>query len=309
VTSSTLTSAAALGACCLPALGHAEPAVAIYGPVDTTVQYTTGAGPAGSHSYSMGDGAFTGSRLGFRGTEDLGDGMKAFFSIEQGLDPSSGQLTQTTVAANYGQSQAPAGRAFGREVLVGLTVGDAGTVTLGRQYTLANAYSRRFQPWANPTQEALALLVGHQLVCQDNMVKYTLDIGAFNVGASKTLGEGSNGSSWGVGAAHQQGPFDVTACASAMDSFDHAETRRIEGVGGAFDLLEANRRVCCARCQSGCRGPPPSGQRRAGSPRKARNVAINSAGRSSRTQCPAPGMIFSVTSSATFRITVAIVAP
>jgi predicted porin len=229
--------AAAAGACWLPALGHAEPAVAIYGLVDITVQYTTHAGPAGSHSYSMGDGAFTGTRLGFRGTEDLGDGMKAFFSIEQGIDPSSGQLAQTTVAANYGQSLAPAGRAFGRESLVGLSAGNWGTLTLGRQYTLANVYSGRFQPNANPNQETLALLVGHQLVRQDNMMKYSVDIGAFSAGISRTLGEGTNGSSWAVAGAYKAGTIDVAAYASQMHNFDKAETRRIHALGASFELV------------------------------------------------------------------------
>lgn len=210
--------------------------MAIYGLLDATVRHATHAGAGGRHLWGLNDGAFTGSRLGFRGTEDLGGGLKAFFSLEQGFDPSSGTLTQTTVAANYGQSQAPTGRAFGREALIGLSAGRAGTLTLGRQYTLANGYSSRFQPNANPNHEVLALLVGHQLIRQDNMVKYAVEVGAFSASVSTTLGEGTNGASWAIAGAYKAGAVDVAAYASAMDSFDKSETRRIQALGAAFEL-------------------------------------------------------------------------
>ena len=38
------------------------------------------------------DGANAGSRIGFRGTEDLGGGMKAHFVTEQGISPTNGAL-------------------------------------------------------------------------------------------------------------------------------------------------------------------------------------------------------------------------
>ena len=235
---STLGGALVAGIFCVPLLCRAEPVVAIYGLLDTTVRYATHAGADGRHLSSLNDGAFTGSRLGFRGTEDLDGGRKAFFSLEQGFDPSSGALTQTTAAANYGQSAAPTGRAFGREALVGLSAGNAGTLTLGRQYTLANVYSSRFQPNANPNQEVLALMVGHQLVRQDNMVKYAVDLGAFSASVSRTLGEGMSGSSWAVASAYKAGSLDLAAYASAMDTFDKSETRHIHALGAAFELTE-----------------------------------------------------------------------
>ena len=223
---------------CMPLLSRAEASLAIYGLLDTTVRYATHAGAGGRHLASMNDGAFTGSRLGFRGSEDLDGGLKAFFSLEQGFDPSSGMLTQTNAAANYGQSAAPAGRTFGREALVGLSAGNAGTLTVGRQYTLANLYSSRFQPNANPNQEVFALLVGHQLIRQDNTVKYAVDIGAFSASISRTLGEGMSGSSWAIAGAYKAGAMDLAAYASAMDNFDKSETRRILGLGATFELTE-----------------------------------------------------------------------
>lgn len=236
---STLSQALVAGILCHPLCARAEPSLTIYGLLDTTVRTATHAGADGGRLSSMGDGAFTGSRLGFHGSEDLGDGLKALFSIEQGLDPSAGTLTQVMASANYGQSAAPAGRAFGREALVGLSAGNAGTLTLGRQYTLANAFSSRFQPNANPNQEVLALLVGHQLIRQDNMVKYAIDLDAFSASISKTLGEGVSGSSWAIAGAYKVGAMDLTAYASTMENFDKSETRRIRGLGAAFELTQS----------------------------------------------------------------------
>ncbi|RZL36012.1 MAG: porin [Rubrivivax sp.] len=226
------------GLCSLPLGTRAEPGVTIYGLLDTTLRYATHAGAGGRPLTGMNDGAFTGSRLGLRGSEDLGGGLTTFFSLEQGLDPSSGALMQVTSSANYGQAAAPAGRAFGREALVGLSAGAIATLTLGRQYTLANAYSSRFQPNANPNQEVLALLVGHQLVRQDNMVKVAVDAGAFSASISSTQGEGTNGASWAVAGAYKADALDLAAYAAVTDSAGRAETRRIQGFGAAVELMQ-----------------------------------------------------------------------
>jgi len=65
-------------------------------------------------------GIASGSRLGFKGTEDLGNGLKALFNFEMGLTLDDGASAQ--------------GRTFGRQSFVGLT-GGFGTVIGGRIYT------------------------------------------------------------------------------------------------------------------------------------------------------------------------------
>ncbi len=65
-------------------------------------------------------GIASGSRLGFKGTEDLGNGLKALFNFEMGLNLDDGTSAQ--------------GRTFGRQSFVGLT-GNFGTVIGGRIYT------------------------------------------------------------------------------------------------------------------------------------------------------------------------------
>lgn len=84
----------------VPSATFAQSNVTIYGIVDVTTRHATNATPAWKNA--VGDGAFTGTRLGFRGQEDLGDGAKAFFSLETGFDPSTGVFQQATATADYG---------------------------------------------------------------------------------------------------------------------------------------------------------------------------------------------------------------
>lgn len=65
-------------------------------------------------------GLQSGSRLGFKGTEDLGGGLKALFVLETGLQMDAGGFAQ-------------GGLAFGRQSFVGID-SSYGTLTLGRQH-------------------------------------------------------------------------------------------------------------------------------------------------------------------------------
>lgn len=119
-----LAAALAAGGACAQAAAPAAPSgVTIYGLLDTGLEHVTDVGPAGDGLTRM--PGLTGSlpsRIGFRGSEDLGGGLRAVFTLEQGLSMDSGVLNQ-------------GGRVFGRQALVGLS-GPWGTVSLGRQYTM-----------------------------------------------------------------------------------------------------------------------------------------------------------------------------
>jgi len=112
----SLVALAALTACANVA--HAQSSVTLYGIVDEGFNINTNAG--GHHLYNLSSGVIQGSRFGFRGTEDLGSGLKALFVLENGFDVNTGRLGQ-------------GGLMFGRQAYVGLS-SSYGTVTLGRQY-------------------------------------------------------------------------------------------------------------------------------------------------------------------------------
>jgi len=93
------------------------------------------------------DGGNAGSRIGFRGTEDLGGGMKAHFVTEQGISPTNGALfgvRTATAGIQYDGYAAAAGNDPGsagaysqgtnRQTYLGLE-GGFGTIRVGYQYT------------------------------------------------------------------------------------------------------------------------------------------------------------------------------
>lgn len=97
--------------------------VTIYGLLDAAVEHISHVGAGGDGLTRMPTTTGTlPSRLGFRGSEDLGNGLSAQFTIEMGIAPDTGGLNQ-------------GGRAWGRQAFVGLT-GPWGTVSLGRQHTM-----------------------------------------------------------------------------------------------------------------------------------------------------------------------------
>jgi predicted porin len=98
---------------------HAQTNVTIYGIVDAAIVGENG-GSAG-HVTKITSGAASASRIGFRGTEELGDGLAAFFTLETGARIDTGEVDA-------------AGTIFNRQAFVGLRT-KAGSVALGRQYT------------------------------------------------------------------------------------------------------------------------------------------------------------------------------
>lgn len=112
---------------------YAQSTVTLYGVIDTGFVYENG-GPKGS-SVKLESGVSSGSRIGFKGSEDLGGGMSAIFTLEAGLLVDTGGLDQN-------------GLLFGRQSFVGLS-GGFGSVTMGRQYTPIYNALIAVDPFAN----------------------------------------------------------------------------------------------------------------------------------------------------------------
>ena len=102
----------------LASIASAQTNVTIYGIVDAGLVRESG----GSANYTkLTSGVGSASRIGFRGTEDLGSGLAAIFTLETGTKIDTGEVDT-------------AGSIFNRQAFVGLK-SRAGTLTLGRQYT------------------------------------------------------------------------------------------------------------------------------------------------------------------------------
>ena len=120
---------------------QAQSSVTVYGILDVGFAGTTTKGATtatGNGSPTVNTTSFTGSgsqstsRLGFRGREDLGGGMAAFFTAEFGLNPTDTNLSGNT---NMGL--------FNRQTFVGLSQKGVGQFAIGTQNTpIHNAVGR-----------------------------------------------------------------------------------------------------------------------------------------------------------------------
>jgi predicted porin len=105
--------------------------VTVYGNIEM--------GPASTDSGTatttvLANGVVNSSRLGFKGTEDLGGGLKAFFRLESSLNPETGSLggsKKGSVPASTTTVQVGADNVFSRGAEVGLS-GAFGTIKLGK---------------------------------------------------------------------------------------------------------------------------------------------------------------------------------
>lgn len=104
----------------------AQSSVTLYGRVDLSVGK-----PIGTANKGMFNGS--GSRLGFRGVEDLGGGLKGLFQIETRFDADTGQAQGFNVTPT-GSTVANGNRFWGARSIVGVE-GGFGQVLLGREYT------------------------------------------------------------------------------------------------------------------------------------------------------------------------------
>src|ERR1700754_1269520 len=96
----------------------AQSSVTIYGIVDLDGQYLSGH----SKQVLVTSGGQSGSRIGFKGTEDLGSGYYTDFVLEGGLNIDTG-------------SSAQGGALFGRQAFGQLRNASFGTLSAGRQYS------------------------------------------------------------------------------------------------------------------------------------------------------------------------------
>jgi predicted porin len=121
----------------------AQSNVTVYGVVDAGVARYSGSGSASSTQVI--NSGLTTSRLGFKGVEDLGNGLKALFVLEYRLQND----TNAGIGGNYAASASPtaavsSASGMARQQLLGLT-GGFGTVAAGRLQTTAYDWAVKYQ--------------------------------------------------------------------------------------------------------------------------------------------------------------------
>jgi GBP family porin len=191
---------------------HAQNSVTLYGLIDTGLTYTSNQKETGStagHSrFGMTDASINPDRFGLRGSEDLGGGLKAVFTLENGFTLTNGALGQH-------------GLLFGRQAFAGLSSDQFGTLTLGRQYDAMVDY---LAPLTGAGAAKGGVFFGHpydndnlqNTMRINNAVKYAspnYDGWRFGslYGFSNAAGGFSDNRAYSFGTSYNNGPFRFAA--------------------------------------------------------------------------------------------------
>lgn len=201
-----------IAAACLACTGAAWSQVTLYGLADIGLTHVTGL--AGGTKTGLSSGIMEGSRWGLKGTEDLGGGYKALFTLESRLELTDGSLSNRPASGSQIPDRLTAGlppavasgvanaigptlgvnhinpRGFDRQAWVGL-VTPVGGILAGRQYTPAYETAAQFdimgtQSALSPGQVA-SVPAGFD-IRYDNTFQYRVIQGPWNAALMASLG-------------------------------------------------------------------------------------------------------------------------
>jgi predicted porin len=217
----------------------AQSSVTVFGTVDLSVSRVSSSGAGSRLSLASGQGAP--SRLGFRGTEDLGGGLSAGFWLE-------GEVFADTGATSAG------GQFFNRRSTVSL-LGNFGEVRLGRDFAPSYLNNSAFDPFGNRgAGKAMTYNNIGDTVRNSNSIGYFLPAGlggfygtvqyAFGEAASNVPND-KQGNYVGGRFGYANGPINIAAAVGQYKQFIGASNTvpitlgydlRVANIGGSYDL-------------------------------------------------------------------------
>ena len=192
-------------------VAQAQSSVSVYGVVDAYLVKDKGV------TAKLESGGVSGSRLGFKGTEDLGGGLKANFLIEHGFNVDTGKMGKD-------------GSTFNRQAYLGLS-GGFGEFKMGNVYTayddISGATNPVFDSVLAPT--AVWASTGYTSNPGNNLYFSTASMGGVSAAFSTNVKEGGTGVS-SVNVQYNGGP--VYAGFGYQKEGDTKFTR----LNGSYDL-------------------------------------------------------------------------
>ena len=202
----------------------AQTNVTMYGIADAGYVYSSGGdlnrnfvnnlgSNNGNPTFSgIASGLLSGSRLGFRGSEALGNGLKAVFTLEYSLNIDNNSGVGATGGLNA------------RQQFVGLSSDKLGTVALGRQYAPGYVATVNndaiggavFSPQSFLSAQAGNTITPNSPARWDNAITYTSpNWSGFTAKAIYSFGEAgvnnstSDNGKWGIGGNYANGPLNL----------------------------------------------------------------------------------------------------
>jgi predicted porin len=207
--------------CCVSGAAMAQSSVTAFGIIDLAARSLKGADTV---RYLSNEGRAT-SRLGFRGVEDMGGGLKAGFHIESQVNADDGSAG----SPNFWQ----------RRATVSL-MGGFGEIRLGRDKSATRTLVDTFDPFGTSGMPGLNRLLtdGVDRNRMDNGVIYFLpSMGGVYGSLSLTAGEGANSSgtarSTSARLGYKAGALDVSG---AYGQFGSSNKLKITALGGSYDF-------------------------------------------------------------------------
>ncbi|MFT3812022.1 MAG: porin [Acidovorax sp.] len=225
----------------LAGVASAQSKVELFGVVDVGVARLSGTGVS---KVGLSTGGANISRLGFRGTEDLGGGLKAGFWLEAGLDVDSGQGKGTG-----------GGLSFNRRSTVSL-MGNFGELRLGRDDSASFLNTLIFDPFlTNGVGGTMGFTMlgipgaanatGGAPIQISNAISYFLpeNLGGFYGQVQLALGEQPSGTPnhkqgdyRGVRLGYRQGPLHAALAAAKLYGDTSGNDLTAGNVGLSYDL-------------------------------------------------------------------------
>jgi len=216
----------------------AQSAVTIYGVLDIFMATQQGSGKNNGITAMDGRGGLYGDRLGFKGSEDLGDGLKAVYTLEYSITPDQGSLNTNAIG--------PA-----RQTWVGLQ-GNWGTASGGYQYAPGYLVAPRFDLMEGSgliAPRAPLAVAGDYTISSTSRARWSNSVsyaspsfsglnvmGIYSLYNNKLTDHSAEDNRWGVGATYTNGPVDLGLVYHNVGAGAGVEDTQEYYVAGSYDF-------------------------------------------------------------------------
>jgi predicted porin len=217
----------------LAGTASAQSSVTAFGVIDLAMRYTKANGQSLSKLDSDG---LSSSRLGFRGVEDLGGGLKAGFWLEGALNADQGTAGDAPTSS--------ANRFWGRRATVSLSSAELGEIRLGRAKTSVRTLIDDFDVYGTVGMGAISQVYStlgsgsDTLNRSDNQVAYILpgNLGGFYGSADVGAGEGAGGKKYfGGRLGYKEGAWHVSG--GYQETYTAGSARwKLGSIGATYDF-------------------------------------------------------------------------
>ena len=213
-------------------VASAQSSVTLFGVMDAAGRYVKNDGQG--RRVNLASGALNTSRIGFRGVEDLGAGLRAAFWLESSI--------QVDTGFGGGTAQGVTGTFFDRRATVSL-LNPLGELRLGRDLTPSSYSTFTYDPFGVVGLGGSANISRYTsqptYYRASNSIAYLTpsNLGGFFAHVMVSAGEGGAGKYRGGRVGFAAGPFEIAAASGLADSVAGGSTNfRQSNIGGTFDF-------------------------------------------------------------------------